>query len=118
MTHTSMLNWLVPEHVSTRQFWTQDAQRRVLRLLIRVLKLSYSSPSLHESSSSSLISSSLFAEPSAGLFLKFLTASLVVFPKLSAFDFRRSLHIGQALMSGRSHSRYKECQQPRKMRHN
>ena len=31
-----MLNWLVPEHVSTRQFWKQDAQRRVLRLFIRV----------------------------------------------------------------------------------
>jgi hypothetical protein len=35
-------------------------------------------------------------------------------PKLSAFDLRGYLQIGQALMSGRLHLRWKECPQPRK----
>ena len=45
-------------------------------------------------------------------FSKFMTASLA-----QAFDLRGYLQNGQALMSGRLHSRWKECPQPRKMRH-
>ena len=76
-----------------------------------------SSSSSLDSPSSSLVSSSSVSGAWADFILKLLTASFADMPKLSAFDLRRHLQIGQALMSGRLHSRWKECPQPRKMRH-
>ena len=47
-------------------------------------------------------------------FFKSLTASFEVVPKIFAFDLRRALQVGQALISGRLHSRWNECPKPQK----
>ena len=67
-----------------------------------------SSSSSLDSPSSSLVSSSSVSGAWADFILKLMTASFADMPKLSAFDLRRQLQIGQALMSGRLHSRWKE----------
>jgi hypothetical protein len=50
--------------------------------------------------------------------VKFMTVLFAVLPKFTAFDSRRDSQIGHTLISGRLHSRSKECPQPQKMHHN
>ena len=78
---------------------------------------SFSSFSLDSPSLVSTSSSSWATSIWVGFRSKFVTASFAVLPRSSTFDLRKSLQIGQTLISRRLHSRWKDYPQPRKMRH-